>query len=112
VEDSLPAVPGIQPSLKAVCIVPFGMEEGTEQELINQEFALVVGEPTSFRFFSHSTKTLSNGVVPSVGTILKNWKNELTELTSLETFLEKEEGECFGFLWVPVKYFKMYIYKK
>jgi beta-carotene 3-hydroxylase len=20
----------------------------------------------------------------------------------------KEEGECFGFLWVPVKYFKMY----
>lgn len=24
----------------------------------------------------------------------------------------KEEGECFGFLWVPVKYFKMYFLKK
>ncbi|RKS97542.1 sterol desaturase family protein [Chryseobacterium defluvii] len=24
---------------------------------------------------------------------------------------EKEEGECFGFLWVPVKYFKMYFNK-
>lgn len=24
----------------------------------------------------------------------------------------KEEGECFGFLWVPVKYFKMYFNKK
>src|SRR6478609_132305 len=26
--------------------------------------------------------------------------------------LEKEEGECFGFLWVPVKYFNMYFNKK
>lgn len=24
----------------------------------------------------------------------------------------KEQGECFGFLWVPVKYFKMYFRKK
>ncbi|WP_268223952.1 sterol desaturase family protein [Sinomicrobium oceani] len=23
----------------------------------------------------------------------------------------KEEGECFGFLWVPVKYFRMYMKK-
>ncbi|MDA3613846.1 sterol desaturase family protein [Polluticaenibacter yanchengensis] len=26
--------------------------------------------------------------------------------------LGKEEGECFGFLWVPVKYFKIYFSKK
>lgn len=26
-------------------------------------------------------------------------------------YLVKEHGECFGFLWVPIKYFKMY-YKK
>jgi beta-carotene 3-hydroxylase len=25
--------------------------------------------------------------------------------------LSKEEGECFGFLWVPIKYFKMYFNK-
>ncbi|QNL51692.1 sterol desaturase family protein [Olivibacter sp. SDN3] len=25
--------------------------------------------------------------------------------------LGKEKGECFGFLWVPVKYFKMYFKK-
>jgi beta-carotene 3-hydroxylase len=24
----------------------------------------------------------------------------------------KEDGECFGFLWVPIKYFKMYFNKK
>lgn len=27
-------------------------------------------------------------------------------------YLGKEDGECFGFLWVPVKYFKMYFNKK
>ncbi len=26
--------------------------------------------------------------------------------------LGKENGECFGFLWVPIKYFKMYFNKK
>lgn len=26
--------------------------------------------------------------------------------------LGKEEGECFGFLWVPIKYFKMYFKNK
>ena len=25
--------------------------------------------------------------------------------------INKEDGECFGFLWVPVKYFKMYFNK-
>ncbi|HUH52096.1 MAG TPA: sterol desaturase family protein [Flavobacterium sp.] len=25
--------------------------------------------------------------------------------------MNKEQGECFGFLWVPVKYFKMYFNK-
>ena len=27
-------------------------------------------------------------------------------------YTEKEKGECFGFLWVPVKFFKMYFIKK
>jgi beta-carotene 3-hydroxylase len=26
--------------------------------------------------------------------------------------MNKEQGECFGFLWVPVKYFKMYFSKE
>lgn len=25
--------------------------------------------------------------------------------------INKEDGECFGFLWVPIKYFKMYFKK-
>jgi hypothetical protein len=93
VEDSMPAVPGFQPNLKAICIVPFGMEEGTEENLSNQEFSLVVGEPTLFRFFSHATKNLSDGAEATVGTIVRNWKQELTELPAIESHLDKSEGD-------------------
>lgn len=93
VEDAIPAVPGIPPSLKAVCVVPFGMEEGSEQELPQQEFALVVGEPATFRFFSHATKTLSNGSEPAMGTIVRNWKQELTELHPIEATLDRNEDD-------------------
>src|SRR5262249_56050982 len=50
VETSLPAVPGIPPPLKALCVVPFGMEEGSETDVPGQEFGLVGGEPAEFRF--------------------------------------------------------------
>lgn len=93
VEDALPAVPGIPTPLKAVCVAPFGMEEGSELELPKQEFALVVGQPTLFRFFSRSTPALSNGSAPVMGTVVRNWKQELTELPSIETRLDKQEDD-------------------
>lgn len=93
VEEAMPAVPGMSAPLKAVCIVPYGLEEGSELDLPHQEFALVVGEPATFRFFSHATKQLSNGHEPNVGTIVKNWKQELTELPTIETRLEKSEHD-------------------
>lgn len=93
VEEAAPAVPGMSPPLRAVCIVPFGLEEGEERDLENQEFALVVGEPSTFRFFSHSTQTLSDGSEPSVGTVIRNWKQDLSELHPIETLLDKAEGD-------------------
>jgi hypothetical protein len=93
VEDSRPAVPGIPPSLKAICVVPFGMEEGTERELEKQEFALVLGEQATFRFFSHATPHLPEGIEPQMGTIVKNWGKILTELHPIETRLDKTEGD-------------------
>jgi molecular chaperone DnaK (HSP70) len=92
VEEAAPAVPGINPPLRAVCIVPFGMEEGEERELPDQEFALVLGEPATFRFFSHATPKLSNGVEPVIGTTIRNWKQELSELHPIETVLDKTDG--------------------
>ncbi len=93
VEEAAPAVPGIAPPLRAICIVPFGMEEGEERRLEQQEFALVLGEPATFRFFSHSTPQLSSGIEPAVGMVLRNWKEELTELPPIETLLDKTEGD-------------------
>ncbi len=93
IEDAVPAVPGVIPPTRAVCVVPFGMEEGTECELPQQEFTLVIGAPVIFRFFCRSTKTLSNGTEPSIGTLVKNCKMELTELHPIETSLDRSEGD-------------------
>ena len=43
IESAMPAVPGLEPPVQALCVAPFGMEEGTEAELPAQEFGLVVG---------------------------------------------------------------------
>jgi hypothetical protein len=93
VEDATLAVPGMSSSLKAVCVVPFGIEEGTEQVLNNQEFALTVGEPATFRFFSRATETLQDGTTPVMGTVVRQWKQELTELHPIETHLDRSEAD-------------------
>lgn len=93
VEDACPAIPGLEPPLKAVCVAPFGMEEGTEVELDNREFALVVGEQATFRFFSRATSSLSDGSTAAVGSSIGRWKQELTELHPIEVRLEKGEED-------------------
>lgn len=93
VEDAAPAIPGVAPPLKALCVAPFGMEEGSELQFDQQEFALVVGEPATFRFFSRSIPKLSNDESPQMGTAVKNWKTELTELHPIEAMLDKMESD-------------------
>ncbi|MBN8616349.1 MAG: Hsp70 family protein [Deltaproteobacteria bacterium] len=56
IESSMPAVPGMEPPLHALCIAPFGMEEGTSAAPAPQELGLVVGEHVSFRFFESATR--------------------------------------------------------
>ena len=91
--SSLKKLPLLFRGSARLCIVPFGLEEGEERELENQEFALVLGEQATFQFFSHATPKLSNGTEPSVGTVLRNWKQELSELHPIETMLDKAEGD-------------------
>jgi len=52
IESSMPAVPGIPAPMKALTVVPFGLEEGSSVELPKLEFGLLTGEPAEFRFFS------------------------------------------------------------
>lgn len=86
VESSVPAVPGVSPPLEALCIAPFGMEEGSESVLPPYEFGLIVGEPVHFRFFSSNVRRQDE-----VGTRLDWWdEGELEELTSIEITLPTE----------------------
>jgi hypothetical protein len=82
VETSLPAVPGSAPPIKALCVVPFGMEEGSEADLPEQEFGLVVGEPAEFRFLGSSVRRTD-----PVGTVVEEWETEIEEMTPLATTL-------------------------
>lgn len=89
IEDTAPAVPGRAPKLRALCVVPYGMEEGTERSLEGQEFSLLLGEKATFRFFSHGTIKLSDGITPDIGTVVPHWQKELSELAPIETTLDK-----------------------
>ena len=91
VESTMPAVPGMPPEIEALCIAPFGMEEGTEEDLPNDEFGLVVGEPVRFRFFASKIRRED-----IVGTRLDYWADdELEELDEIEITLS-EEGRQSG----------------
>ena len=83
VESSMPAVPGVEPPVQALCLAPFGMEEGSEAALPSQEFGLVVGEEVRFRFFGSSVRRQDQ-----VGTLLDEWSvDELQELDEILTTL-------------------------
>jgi molecular chaperone DnaK (HSP70) len=95
IEGAAPAVPGVPPPLKAVCVVPLGMEEGTETDVPGPEFGLIVGEPAEFRFLSSTTRRDD-----TPGTVLERWQpDELQEHDPLETTLDgTAEGQA-----VPVR---------
>ena len=86
VESAMPSVPGFPPPLEALCIAPFGMEEGTGAELPHDEFGLVVGEPVRFRLFGSNVRRDD-----VVGTRLDYWdEDELRELNEIEVHLSSE----------------------
>jgi hypothetical protein len=97
IESAMPAVPGLEPPVSALCVAPFGMEEGTDAALPTQEFGLVVGEPVHFRFFGSSVRRQDQ-----VGTMLDYWSpDELQELEEIQATLPPE-GRTPGDV-VPVK---------
>jgi hypothetical protein len=83
IESALPAVPGALPPLKALCVVPFGMEEGTEADVPGQEFGLIVGAPVEFRFLGSSIRRKD-----TVGTMVEEWEEDIEELAPMSTTLE------------------------
>jgi hypothetical protein len=88
IETSGLAVPGAPRPLRALCVVPFGMEEGTAAEVPSAEIGLVVGEPAQFRFFSSPTRKHDRP-----GDVLSSWtSDELSETDSLTATLPADEA--------------------
>lgn len=56
IESAMPAIPGFAPPVKALCVAPQGLEEGSRVELPDDELGLVVGENVTFRFFAASSR--------------------------------------------------------
>jgi hypothetical protein len=83
IESAMPAVPGLPAPLKALCVVPFGMEEGTEAAVPGREFGLVVGEPAEFRFLSSVVRKDDE-----IGSLVEDWDDDLDELSPLEVELD------------------------
>jgi Hsp70 protein len=78
-ETSMPPIPGYKPPVKALCVVPQGMQEGTELLIEGREFGLVTGRAAEFRFFSSSVRS---GDTP--GQILPNAERDLEDTGLLE----------------------------
>jgi hypothetical protein len=83
VETAAPAVPGMAPPLKAICVAPFGMEEGTEADIPAQEFGLVVGEEAEFRFLGSTVRRED-----AAGAVIEEWEGQIDELAPVRTTLE------------------------
>ena len=87
VAAALPAVPGMPAPIKALCVAPFGMEEGSETGLTQREFNLVVGEPAKFDFLGSAVRTDD-----AVGTIIEDWEGDVEPVATIETTLDGEYG--------------------
>ncbi len=96
IETSGPSIPGMARPLQALCVVPQGMEEGTQTDVKSREVGLKVGQRGRFRFFSSTTRKQDEA-----GTYLRNWdETELEETSPLEVELSASEGEQV----VPVRF--------
>jgi hypothetical protein len=97
-ETSMPAIPGFRPPVKALCVVPQGMQEGTELLIEGREFGLVTGRAAEFRFFSSAVRS---GDMP--GQILPDAERELEETSLLEIELPPLDDLPAGQLVLPVQ---------
>jgi hypothetical protein len=98
IETSGPAIPGAPRPLRALCVAPIGMEEGTEADVPSDAIGLVVGEPAHFRFFSSSVRKGDRS-----GDWLSRWTpEEISETDSLEALLPPDES--IDEPYVPVRF--------
>jgi hypothetical protein len=87
VESAMPSIPGFPAPLKALTVVPFGMEEGTDRTIPNREFGLIVGQPAEFRFFTSASRKNDEP-----GDMIEDFGEELQELAPMEVSFGSNES--------------------
>ena len=98
IESAGLAIPGAPRPLRALCVVPQGMEEGTNCDVPSAETGLIVGQPARFRFFGSTVRPNDEP-----GAFLSNWTpEELVETVNLEAELPKDADS--DETWVPVTF--------
>ncbi|HLL25945.1 MAG TPA: Hsp70 family protein, partial [Kofleriaceae bacterium] len=97
IESSMPAIPGFAPPVKALCVAPQGLEEGSTVALPDDELGLVIGELSNFRFFAAAARK-DDGA----GALIDADTEGLVELDPVEKLVEADGERKAGEL-VPVK---------
>jgi molecular chaperone DnaK (HSP70) len=87
VESAMPSVPGFPAPIKALAVVPFGMEEGTNARIPGREFGLVVGQAAEFRFFTSAARKNDQP-----GDLIEDFGDELEELSPMEVSFDAAEN--------------------
>jgi len=88
IETAMPAVPGLKPPVKALTVVPFGMEEGGGHEIKNRQFSLRIGERAQFRLFQSTERKQD-----AAGEMIDEIGPEMEELTPVEVSLSGTPGD-------------------
>jgi hypothetical protein len=86
VESAMPSVPGIPTPVKALCVVPFGMEEGTSAEIKDREFGLLVGDPAVFTLMASTVRQEDE-----IGSVVEDWEGDIQPVATMETVLTPSE---------------------
>ncbi len=97
IESAMPAIPGFAPPVKALCVAPQGLEEGSTVELPDDELGLIVGETSNFRFFAAATRKDD-----TAGALVDADADGITELDPVEKLVEADAERKVGDM-VPVR---------
>ena len=103
IESAMPAIPGFTPPVKALCVAPQGLEEGSTVELPDDELGLVVGETSVFRFFAAAARPDAPALVTDqAGALIDADTAGVVELDPVEKLVAADADHPAGQL-VPVR---------
>ena len=88
-ESSMPAMPGFDPPVDAICVIPQGTEDGTSYQIPIDDLALLIGEDSQFRFFCSNERPDD-----AMGSVVQDADFELQELPALHKNLSSGEDEA------------------